>query len=439
MKTEIKINSSRTIRPFYEGNNPPSNKDYIPLNVFDKVNYDTLVALLFAYHPPTPPNSTLEVGLRKALSVYRPWAGRLSKDEKGNQIILINDNGIKFIEALVDGALDETVSFTPSPSITKLHPSTQGVVDELLQIQLTRFKCGSLVIGLAGHHLVADGLSASNFLVAWGQATRGVDINPLPFLDHTIFTPREPPQFDQFKHRGVEYMNRKNKHFPLKNHVNQDEIDACKVCFDKTFIARLKAEASSRIDSDKRPYSTFESLLAHVWKTITKARGLSDNETTHVKISVNGRMRVTPKVPNYFGNLVLWAFPTSKSKDLITEPISYAAKIVHDSVAKVNDDYFRSFIDFASYKVEEEDLIPTADVNKHVLCPNVNVDSWLRFQFYDLDFGTGCPFAFMPSYIPVDGLIFLLPTSKEDGSIDVIVSLFKEKLETFKQICYSLE
>lgn len=436
---KLTIENSKIITPYYEAyTTPPSTKDYMPLTIFDKVNYDTQVAVIFAYRPPTPPNATLELGLRKALSVFRPFGGRLSKDKNDDAIILLNDEGVKFVEVSVDGSLDEMISFEPSPDLKMLHPSTQGV-DELVQVQLTRFSCGSMVVGFVSHHLVADGQGTSNFLVAWGQATRGVDISPVPFINRNdLFSRREIPQFDQFEHRGVEYMSKRSKHSPSENGILEDEILVHKVRYPREFLAKLKASASSQL-GEKRPYSTFESLLGHVWRTMTKARGLDEDETTHVKLSVNGRMRLKPNLPNYFGNMVLWALPTSTVKDLINEPLSYAAKAIHDSVAKVNDDYFSSFIDFASCKVKEEELVPAADCTKRILTPNIIVDSWLRFQFYELDFGTGCPFAFMPTYIPVDGLLFLLPTSPEDGSVDVVVSLFKDKLETFKEICYCLD
>ncbi|XP_057953857.1 putrescine hydroxycinnamoyltransferase-like [Malania oleifera] len=189
-----------------------------------------------------------------------------------------------------------------------------------------------------------------------------------------------------------------------------------------------------------KPYSTFESLVGHLWRVITKARDLGGFETTCIRISVNGRTRLNPKVPSeYFGNLVLWAFPSSRVKDLLREPLPYAAKLIHDTVAKVNNNYFRSFIDFATYKVEEEELVPTANMNKSILCPNLEVDSWLRFPFYDLDFGSGCPYIFMPSYFPTEGMMFLLPSFLGDGSIDAFIPLFDDSLASFKQNCYSID
>ncbi|KAK3043608.1 hypothetical protein RJ639_001670 [Escallonia herrerae] len=430
---KVKKESSRIVKPTYNGKTHPSNLGFIPLSVFDKVTYNTHIAVIYAYRPPTPPNVTLELGLQKALSVYREWAGRLDRDDIGNSIILLNDEGVKFVEASVDGTLDEAVSFKPSASLLALHPCLKGVV-ELVQVQLTRFTCGSLVVGFTAHHLVADGQSTSNFLVAWGQACRGLDIGPLPTPDRAIFPRRDPPCFE-FEHRGVEFTNNKlvKKDYP----VSVEDIVVHKAHFTLEFLAKLKQKASSESSG---PYSTFESLVAHLWRAITKSRALDNSKTTFVRISVNGRTRLNPRVPkDYFGNLVLWAFPSAKVQELLREPLPYAAKLIHDAVAKVNNNYFKSFIDFANYKVEEEDLVPTAVMDKSSLCPNLEVDSWLRFPFYDLDFGGGCPHVFMPSYFPTEGMMFLLPSFIGDGSIDAFVPVFQDNVATFKRVCYSLD
>ncbi|KAL0436974.1 UNVERIFIED_CONTAM: Agmatine coumaroyltransferase-2 [Sesamum radiatum] len=435
---KVKIGSSKLVKPFYEGN-APSITDYTPLSVFDKVTYDQHVAVIYAYNPPTPSNATIELGLRKALAAYREWAGRLGRDGNGEPIILLNDEGVRFVEASVDRPLSGTVHFQPSSTLLSLHPSLEGVV-ELVQVQVTRFSCGSIVVGFTAHHLVADGHATSSFLVAWGQACRGLDVSPLPFHDRTIFSPRDPPKFE-FEHRGVEYITKNvKKVYPLIDNGVED-IVAHKVHYSKEFLSKLKARASS-MNGTNKPFSTFESLVAHLWRAITKARGLNGLETTQVRISVDGRYRLNPRVPNeYFGNLVLWAFARAKVNDLLREPLPYAAKLLHEAVMKVDDNYFKSFIDFANHKVTKEDLVPNAvaDTKESILWPNLEVDSWLRFPFYDLDFGCGGPYIFMPSFSPTEGMIFLLPSFTGDGSIDVFVPLFQENLKTFKQICYSLD
>ncbi|GAV60293.1 Transferase domain-containing protein [Cephalotus follicularis] len=431
----VRIDSSRIIKPFYEGPPPPTT-NYVPLSVFDKVTYNTHIAILYAYHLPTPPNATIENGLKMALSEYREWAGRLGQNNKGDSVIFLNDKGVRFVEASVDSKLDQAILLHPSPALLSLHPSLKGV-EELLQVQLTRFSCGSLVVGFTTQHVVADGDSVSNFLVAWGKVCRGQGmIKPLPTHDRTIFIPRDPPRF-VFDHRGVEFTSKNlmQNHDPTYTDADKDVV-IHKVHFSFDFLAMLKARASRKIN---KPYSTFESLLAHLWRVITKARGLCGMETTNIRISVNGRKRLNTVPNEYFGNLVLWAFPSAKVDDLLCHPLPYAAKLIHDAVANVNNNYFRSFVDFATHKVEEEGLVPTADINKSVLCPNLDVDSWLRFPFNELDFGCGGPYLFMPSYFLMEGNIFLLPSIKRDGSINAFIQLFEDKVEIFKQICYTLD
>ncbi|XP_065865558.1 agmatine coumaroyltransferase-2-like [Euphorbia lathyris] len=428
---KVRINSIRSIKPIYKGITPSTSQS-IPLSVFDKVTYNTQIAVIYAYCSPTPPNKAIEIGLQRALSEYRELAGRLGENEKGDLHILLNDKGMKFVEATLDSTLDEVMPLEASPALLNFHPSLKDV-EEFIQVQLTRFTCGSLAIGFTFHHLVVDGHSISNFLINWGKASRGLNIDPLLIHDRTVFKPRTPPSFD-FQHRGVEFKSE----IPTKHGIDlifEDDIIVHKVHFTFEFISKLKARASVSLLENKS-YSTFESLVAHLWRTITKARGLCEFEKTHVRISVNGRMRMNPKIPNeYFGNLVLWAFPTAKVKDLVHKPVSYAAKLIHDAIVNVNDSYFKSFIDFATHK---ENLVPTAEMNKSVLCPNLEVDSWLRFPFYDADFGEGSPVLFMPSYFPTEGMMFLLPSSFRDKSIDVFVPLFRDNLDVFKQIIYSL-
>ncbi|KAG8655162.1 hypothetical protein MANES_04G011200v8 [Manihot esculenta] len=345
---KVRIESTRTIKPIYEGNCHPPTTHCISLSIFDKITYNGHIAVIYAYRPPTSANATIEFGLQRALSQYREWAGRLGEGEKGDPVIFLNDKGVKLVEASVDGKLDQLMCLKPSPFSHSLHPSLKDV-EELLQVQLTRFTCGSLVVGFTAHHLIADGHSTSNFLVSWGKASRGADMSPLPLHDRTIFIPRKPPHFE-FEHKEVDFKSKNlPKDCPNKHKDNfVDDIIVYKVHFTLDFLSKLKARASPPTNNPQsKPYSTFESLVAHLWRAITRARGLSGFETTNVRMSVNRRMRMNPRVPNeYFGNLVLWAFSSARSQDLLREPLPYAAKLIHEAITKVNNNYFKSFIDF---------------------------------------------------------------------------------------------
>ncbi|RLM50348.1 hypothetical protein C2845_PMPSC049115 [Panicum miliaceum] len=104
--------------------------------------------------------------------------------------------------------------------------------------------------------------------------------------------------------------------------------------------------------------------------------------------------------------------------------------------------YFRSFVDFArSGVVEWEGLVRTAVSPELVARTNLEVDSVLGIPFYDLDFGTGRPFLFAPTYStpqPVEGAAFLVPAAPGDGGVVAHVPLYRRNVDAFTSCCHSL-
>ncbi|KAJ0963167.1 hypothetical protein J5N97_028289 [Dioscorea zingiberensis] len=280
--------------------------------------------------------------------------------------------------------------FKRSPALRSLQLGLSDV-EELVQVQLTRFPCGSLILGFTTHHLVVDGHATSNFLVAWGLNTHGISIDPFPFHDRSIFATRSRSQFD-YEHQGVEFVTK-------------------------------KLGGSSMEDGDQ-------------------SSGLPGYKMTQIQISVNGPMRLIhpPVLKEYFGNLVLWVFPFVSIEELKCNPLRFIIELIHNEILKVNNDYFQSFIDFSSSKcIIAKGLVPSANMNKSILSPNLEVDSWLRFPFYDLDFGGGYRYYFMLTYIPVEDMLFLLHSFIGDGSIDAFIPLFQLNIHVFKKGCYVLK
>lgn len=149
-----------------------------------------------------------------------------------------------------------------------------------------------------------------------------------------------------------------------------------------------------------------------------------------------------PSVPmEFFGNLVLWAYPRLRVGELVHENHALVAKAIHYAVAQIENAYFKSFVDFGelSRTEEGEEMQATAPDIGNSLCPDLEVDSWMRFQFHDLDFGGGAPCAFLPPNLPVEGLLIFVPSCKEEGGVDVFMALLPDHVDSFKQICHSLE
>jgi hypothetical protein len=83
----------------------------------------------------------------------------------------------------------------------------------------------------------------------------------------------------------------------------------------------------------------------------------------------------------------------------------HAVELINREVARINGRYFKSFVDFVrSGAVEKKRLVATADAVEMVLNPNIEVDSWLRIPFYDLDLGL---YLFLLTRIVSDSLLQL--------------------------------
>ncbi|CAM0902256.1 unnamed protein product [Alopecurus aequalis] len=332
---EIAVHSSKAVKPDYAscGVAPGCTTDVVPLTVLDKANFDTYISVIYAFRPPAPPNAVLEAGLARALIDYREWAGRLGVDANDNRAILLNDAGARFVEATADVALDTVMPLKPTPEVLCLHPSGDDRPEELMLIQVTRFACGSLVVGFTTQHIVSDGRATGNFFVAWSQATRGAGIDPVPVHDRaSFFVPRDPPLVEH-DNRGIEF-----KPYVKDHHGGN--------------------VACGLVGWQRRGGGGGQGALKQGVHLQARGAGVGGCAPAVQHAAVRGGAPVA----------------------------------VHDEGARARR-----------------------------------------------DFGGGRPFFFMPSYLPVEGLLILLPSFLGDGSVDAYVPLFSRDMDTFKNSCYNLE
>ena len=133
--------------------------------------------------------------------------------------------------------ISERLPFDPSPELRQLHPSIH-CTEELLQIQLNRFSCGGLVIGLTAHHRIADGQSMSSFFLAWARLVRGPEVVPLPNHDRgSISIPRNPPHCE-FNRQEIEF--RQDDSPSLNPTASLSSIENIVVPFSADFINKIK-------------------------------------------------------------------------------------------------------------------------------------------------------------------------------------------------------
>ncbi|KAG8073751.1 hypothetical protein GUJ93_ZPchr0006g43980 [Zizania palustris] len=279
----------------------------------------------------------------------------------------------------------------------------------------------------------------SVFFTTWASAVhQGKSFTvPTPFLDRAATAvPRNQQPAPALDHRSIEFKGGEGGGSTGKSDavVPMEKIKNLTVNFTPEFIAELKARVGGRC-------STFQCLLAHVWKKITAARDLNPEEFTQVRVAVNCRGRANPPVPmGFFGNMVLWAFPRLQVRELLHASYGSVVGAIRDAVARIDDEYIQSFVNFGSAAdARGEELVATAAAQGTMLCPDLEVDSWLGFTFHQMDLGTGPPAAFLPPDLPVEGLMIFVPSRTMKGGVDLFLAMAEDHVQAFHHICYSIE
>ncbi|MED6185024.1 hypothetical protein PIB30_052995 [Stylosanthes scabra] len=305
---------------------------------------------------------------------YYPLCGRLSWTEGGRLKMDCNAKGAILLQAESKKTIAEYGDFSPNDdAIKELIPNldySQPIEDiPLLLAQVTKFHGGNAIaIGIALSHPMSDGVSAIHFINSWAKLTRGEALHPneLPFLDRTVFTASSLPSLRRFDHPefkppplilgridNIEEQKRKTRFALLKLTAEQ--------------VQELKKNANTNYaESQQKYYSRFEAIAAHIWRCACMARELDKNQPTLVKTIVDIRNKVNPPLPKtYFGNaLASTVTPTCCVGEIISEPLSYAAKRIREAVERAsNEEYIRSQLEFVA-RQERVDLIRTQFLEK---------------------------------------------------------------------------
>ena len=448
----VSIQSSYPVTP----SKPTSNVKLFSL--CEQIKLRTHAPSFYAYNKPSSTSKidihTLRDTLSQALSIYYPLAGRLSWIEGGKWELHCNDKGALLIEATCSGkSLDDLGDFVPTGLVSQLIPDIDyGVPIEempLLVVQLTRFGCGGVTVGVAVCRGVIDGTGGMRFINTWAKLARGETLDPseLPCHDRTLLNSR------RFMHSGFHddhsefgtpppWLGRKG--------VGDTRVVVEAVHLTSEQVKKLKMEAmtNNNVASGEgaiRPFSTFEVIAGHVWRSVSKARyeGNSD-QPTRLSTLVNCRNRLRPPLPAiYVGNAAFpTVTPTCSFGDLMQKPVSFAAEKVKEAIERVNDEFVRSALDYIA-SAEDMNLVrynfhyPAKSVHMGPSKgnPNLFVVSWMNFSYKDANFGWGEPFYFGPGYMDAEGKAFILNKANGDGLI-IAIALDSSHVGAFKKMFY---
>ncbi|KAL4333642.1 hypothetical protein GQ457_07G037880 [Hibiscus cannabinus] len=378
----------------------------------------------------------LKEALSKVLVPFYPMAGRLGRDGNGRIEIVCNGEGTLFIEAETDCVINDLIGDTTShsPDLWQLVPQVDYSADissyPLVLTQVTRFKCGGVGLGIGLQHTLADGTASIHFINSWAEMARGLSLSVQPYIDRSLLRARVPPT-PTFHH--VEYEP------PLSMNIveeSQSEPETTVSVFKLTRdqLNTLKAKANKNRDGGV--YSTYNSLAAHIWRCINKARCLPDDQATKLHIPIDGRSRLRPPFPpGYLGNVVFTSATIALHGEIQLESFSDTAKRIKDILNRMDGEYLRSAID---YMEKVPNVKAPVIGEKGFQCPNLSINSWMWLPLYDADFGWGRPIWLGLTKVSQDGKTYILPSPTNDGSLSVVSCLDTRHMKQFGQLLYEI-
>ncbi|CAM6122099.1 unnamed protein product [Calypogeia fissa] len=368
----------------------------------------------------------IKQGLRKVLVPFFPWAGRwIAIPEGRGRRLVCNDKGIPFIEArVVDKDLDSVLrissEFRPVPELQgygvlgmKEASFKQRMLPDGLPCafaQVTRFRCGGLVVAVTFNHMLADGKSLLQFLTAWSDFSRtgttdmimdhnraaiqGENPGSLPsdtFDDAPTTNPWKTKSYEGTTDMIMDH-NRAAIQGENPGSLPSDTFDDAPTTnpwktksyeVRASVIESLKREVNK--SGDGAYVSTMDCIYAHMLKSASSLPfSITGGKEIGVLNAVDGRTRFyDPPVPNLLGNITtIMRAPKIKTDELLNMPLSIIATKIRDKIATTKRETWLS----PERVGEAMDVF----VNKNIL--PWGQTCWSSFPMYSIYFGFGTPF-----------------------------------------------
>lgn len=382
----------------------------------------------------------LKRSLSTTLCFFPALAGRLSTDSDGHVHIVCNDAGIDFIQAKARHLfINNILSPLDVPDCVKgfftsdRTLSYSGHSKPLAAVQVTELADG-VFIGCTVNHAVTDGTSFWHFFNTYAEICKGVKkISKSPdFNRATVFNSpavlKFPSGGPKVTFSGDELLRERIFHFSreailkLKSRANNN-CNLLAEILGKQCNDSWKDKNNGFLNNKTAEISSFQSLCAQLWRSVTSARNLSPSKTTTFRMAVNCRHRLEPRLhPYYFGNAIQSIPTLAPIGELLSRDLHWGADLLHKNVVAHDNNTVRKGV--ADWEKEPR-LFPLGNFDG----ASITMGSSPRFPMYDNDFGWGRPLAIRSGRAnKFDGKISAFPGREGNGSVDLEVVLAPETM-----------
>ncbi|KAG8369364.1 hypothetical protein BUALT_Bualt14G0003600 [Buddleja alternifolia] len=420
---KVNVLSRKLIKPCTQ---TPSDLRTFKISVIDEIN-PAMNVIRILYYPSDAvkgKNISLEEPLSKVLPLFYPIAGRYIKEK---HIVDCNDEGAEYVEAEVNCELLQLIS--PAQVMVEhlnhLLPLPIGAADEpedpMLAVQINRFQCGGLAIGICASHRIFDSCSLGIFLKAWANAAIDGGLVICPDFNSPLYFPSENLASLQY---GV-------------TRTRNNSIIAKRFVFDKNAISTLR-ERMDPVWRGERPPSRAAVVSALLTQALMRADRAKHGKTRASIIgqAINVRERTVPPISKYAcGAWYSMSYIESSADECRVLEHDYQGMVfkmrevtmqgVKDCERILSDKEFgRWLLVYSETEVAEKTY--SFDVK------SISVTDWSKFGEYELDFGFGKPIWVSLAEVPLEDFFILMNTKDNDG-IEAWVYLHESDMPYFDQ------
>ncbi|XP_048540691.1 3'-N-debenzoyl-2'-deoxytaxol N-benzoyltransferase-like [Triticum urartu] len=394
----------------------------------------------FPAHPVSlDPLDVLQAAFADALGLFPQLAGSLLRDD--GRVVLTGAgevDAVTLVLAATDLSVADVDADRPdSPLLDRLAPGDGDGGPAALALQVTRFTCGGVALGMRVAHALCDGAGSTKFLVAAARFARGLEPEAAAapvWNRQELLGPRDPPRvvtpFDavlstdddaaRLGPYGAASDGQGHERLARECfHVSDARVEALR--------ARLAADAGVK-------FTTFEVLAAFIWRAKVKANQTAPDETVKMVYSMNISALLDPPLPEgYWGNVCVPVYVALAAGDLVGRPLAETASLVRKSKRGVDEEYVRSYVDLQELRRGEGGV--TAG-RRGVSA----FTDWRRLGHSEVDFGWGGPDAVLPLSWRLLGSTqpcFLLPYGAGDErrrrGFKVFVAVPEEAVPRFRE------
>uniref|UniRef100_A0ACD5WTF6 Uncharacterized protein n=1 Tax=Avena sativa TaxID=4498 RepID=A0ACD5WTF6_AVESA len=436
----VRVVSRRTVRPSWSGEattNSEPEAETVHLTPWDlqMLTVDYIQKGVLLPNPPTGDGGERLVGrlassFARALGRFYPFAGRLAVEERQEEgtvavSLRCTGEGAEFVHAVAPGVslADVAASLYVPRVVWSFFPLDRLVGADavlgsrpVLAAQVTELADG-VFVAMSLSHGIADGTAFWHLFNTWSEMSRsGGDADmstPPPVLErwspHTCPVPIPLP-FAKLDH--------------IVRRFECPPVEECFFHFSAERVKNLKARANAEAaGSGGTTISSLQSLLAHVWRAVSRARCLSPEEETTYTVLVGCRGRVKRIPQAYAGNAVVRATARAAAGEIRENGLGWTARLLNRAVASLDEAAMVGSL--SSWHLDPRFAYLAGFWNPAMVVTGNSP----RFDAYGNDFGWGAPVAVRSGGAnKVDGRVTVYEGRVGGGSMGLEVCLAPEAL-----------